>query len=183
VIDINEDSVGKMVLVRARVHNTRSKGNNCFIVLREQFSTVQAVAFKSETMTKDQIKYMAGVPSESIVDIEGTVEKPDKPIESCSQKVEIKIHKFFVVNRAANQLPLQIEDASKKVVGKEFDYAVEEKEEEAKEGDNKEIRVKLKTRLDNRVIDLRTTAKQAIFRISSGVCSLFREYLDKNGFI
>ena len=27
---------------------------------------------------------------------------------------------------------------------------------------------------DNRVIDLRTTAKHAVFRLSSGVCSLFR---------
>lgn len=147
---------------------------------------MQAVAFKNETITKDQIKYMAGVPSESIVDIEGLVEKPEKPIESCTQKVEIKILKFFVVNRATNQLPLQIEDASKKVVGKEYDYQAEEEEKEEqppKEGEAKEIRVKLKTRLDNRVIDLRTTAKQAIFRLSSAVCQLFREFLDKNGFI
>ena len=110
------------MLVRARVHNIRSKGNNCFIVLREQFSTVQAVAFKNETTTKEMIKYMAGVPSESIVDIVGVVEKPEKEIESCTQKVEIKISKFFVVNRSTNQLPLQIEDASRKVVGVEFDY-------------------------------------------------------------
>jgi aspartyl-tRNA synthetase len=41
----------------------------------------------------------------------------------------------------------------------------------------------MKTRLDNRVIDLRTTAKQAIFRISSGVCQLFREYLINNDFV
>lgn len=34
----------------------------------------------------------------------------------------------------------------------------------------------MKTRLDNRVIDLRTTAKQAIFRLESGVCQIFREY-------
>ena len=30
--------------------------------------------------------------------------------------------------------------------------------------------VALKTRLDNRVLDLRTPANQAIFRIQSGVC-------------
>lgn len=41
----------------------------------------------------------------------------------------------------------------------------------------------MKTRLDNRVIDLRTPAKQAIFRISSGVCQLFREFLTKNDFV
>lgn len=41
----------------------------------------------------------------------------------------------------------------------------------------------MKTRLDNRVIDLRTTAKQAIFRISSGVCQIFREFLTDNDFV
>ena len=32
----------------------------------------------------------------------------------------------------------------------------------------------LKTRLDNRIIDLRTTSKQAIFRIQAAVCRYFR---------
>ena len=32
-------------------------------------------------------------------------------------------------------------------------------------------------RLNNRVLDLRTPANHAIFRIQSGVCQLFREYL------
>lgn len=39
---------GKEVLIRARIHAVRAKGNSCFIVLREGFSTVQACAFKSE---------------------------------------------------------------------------------------------------------------------------------------
>merc|ERR1712125_249065 len=37
-------------------------------------------------------------------------------------------------------------------------------------------------RLDNRVIDLRTHANQAIFRIQSAVCTLFREYLTSQSF-
>lgn len=41
----------------------------------------------------------------------------------------------------------------------------------------------LDTRLDHRVIDLRTVANQAIFRIQSGVCNLFREFLAKDGFV
>merc|ERR1712232_6272 len=39
------------------------------------------------------------------------------------------------------------------------------------------VRVGQEVRLDNRVIDMRTVANQAIFRIQSGVCTLFREYL------
>merc|ERR1712137_1378390 len=37
------------------------------------------------------------------------------------------------------------------------------------------------TRLDNRIIDLRTSANQAIMRIKSGVCQLFREFLYSKG--
>ena len=39
------------------------------------------------------------------------------------------------------------------------------------------------TRLDNRVIDLRTPANQAIFRLQSAVCQLFREALLKESFV
>ena len=39
------------------------------------------------------------------------------------------------------------------------------------------MRVGQDTRLDYRWIDLRTPANQAIMRISSGVCTLFREFL------
>lgn len=76
VKDINDTLEGKEVLVRARIHNIRAKGNSAFVVLRESFATVQAVAFKSQTTTKEMIKYMGTVPTESIVDITGKVVKP-----------------------------------------------------------------------------------------------------------
>ena len=90
---------------------------------------------------------------------------------------------------------------------------VEEKKEEGKEGENKEetkedkkkkkkekkekkkeekkdkekekleIVVKMNTRLDNRVLDLRVPTTQAIFKLQSGVAHLFREYLDSKNFI
>ncbi|KAF4616183.1 hypothetical protein G7Y89_g15224 [Cudoniella acicularis] len=40
-----------------------------------------------------------------------------------------------------------------------------------------------RVRLNNRIVDLRTAPSQAIFRIQSGICSLFRSYLDTQGFI
>jgi len=39
------------------------------------------------------------------------------------------------------------------------------------------IKVNQDTRLDNRVIDLRTPANQAIFRLEAGVCKIFRDLL------
>lgn len=44
------------------------------------------------------------------------------------------------------------------------------------------IRVNQDTRLDNRVLDLRTPANQAIFRLEAGVCKLFRDILAGRGF-
>lgn len=44
------------------------------------------------------------------------------------------------------------------------------------------IRVNQDTRLDNRILDLRTPTNQAIFRLEAGVCRLFREILTKKGF-
>lgn len=40
-----------------------------------------------------------------------------------------------------------------------------------------------RVRLNNRIMDLRTAGSQSIFRIQSGVCNLFRSYLDGQGFI
>ena len=82
------------------------------------------------------ISYMSGIPNESIVDITGKVVKPNKPIQSCTQQVELSIIKLFVVSRAANRLPLQIADASRQVTSNEFDPDEENepvKEEKAPE--------------------------------------------------
>lgn len=85
-----------------------------------------------------------------------------------------------------------MEDAGRKVeendefdCGDKEDEKVEVKEEqkaEEKEEEKKQVKVGMKTRLDNRILDLRTPSKQGIFRINSMVCQLFREYLYSNDF-
>ena len=47
----------------------------------------------------------------------------------------------------------------------------------------KVARVGMYTRLNNRVIDLRTVTSHAIFRIQSGACELFREFLLSKDFV
>jgi aspartyl-tRNA synthetase len=59
----------------------------------------------------------------------------------------------------------------------------EEKKKEEKKDDKKAIVVKMKTRLDNRVLDLRVPATGAIMRLQSAVGQLFREFLYQKGFI
>ena len=43
--------------------------------------------------------------------------------------------------------------------------------------------MKQDVRLNNRIIDLRVPTNQAIFRLQSGVCTLYREFMLKNGFV
>ncbi|PIO54798.1 hypothetical protein TELCIR_23829, partial [Teladorsagia circumcincta] len=104
---------------------------------------------------------------ESIVDIQGQVEKVDAQIESCTQKnAELHAIQVFVVSAAEPRLPLQIEDASRRADSADGLAAVN-----------------LDTRLDNRVLDLRTTTTQGIFSLQAGVCKLFRDTLTERGFV
>merc|ERR1719210_846488 len=116
------------------------------------------------------IKFISHIPKESIVDVQAQVKKSPEKIEGCTQKdVELHVKQIWVVSQSEPVLPLQIEDASRKVT------------EDDEEGLN--IKVNQDTRLDNRILDLRTPTNQAIFRVEAGVCQLFRDTLTKQGFV
>jgi len=172
VEELSEDKIGTSVLLRARVHNVRSKGKSAFVVLRERVSTVQCTLFvDDETVSKGMIKYVSSLPSESIVDVEGIVVKPEsEAVEGCTQTtVEIQVTSVFCVSKVMEaRLPFTMEDASRS-----------EKDLEA----NPQLaRVAQDTRLNFRTLDLRTPANNAIFRLQSSVCRLFRDTLHAQGF-
>lgn len=191
VIEINDSLVGTEVLVRARVHSSRVKGSLAFLVLRQRHSDIQAVAFVTkDVVSKQMVKWIDGISKESIVDVYAIVSKPEQEIISCSQKVELQIRRIYAVSRSEPLLPFQLEDASRRVnpEDEEQDYGDVQKQDVPKdkpveESKDQHVVVNLKTRLDNRIIDLRTKANQAIFRVESGVCQLFREFLYKNDFV
>jgi len=159
----------KTVTIRGRLHTSRAKGKQCFFVIRQQQVTVQCIAYVSDKVSKQMIKFIAHIPNESIVDVEAVVKKAPEKIESCSQQdVELLVKQVWVVSTSADKLPLQIEDASRR---------------ENKDDEGTFARVNQDVRLDNRILDLRTPANNAIFRIEAGVCSLFRETLAKKGFV
>ena len=168
--NLNPELENQTVWLRGRLHTSRAKGKQCFIVLRQQSSTVQGLAAVNETISKQMIKFISNITKESIVDVEAVVKRVPSKIESCTQKdVEVHIEKVFVVSAAKPQLPLQIEDASRPVT----------------EADENTLNIKVNqdTRLDNRVLDLRTPANQAIYRVEAGICKLFRDILTSKGFV
>jgi len=50
------------VWLRARVQNVRSKGNSCFLVLRQGTETVQAAIFKGANVSKEMLRFCAALP-------------------------------------------------------------------------------------------------------------------------
>merc|ERR1719187_2898654 len=159
----------KTVSIRGRLHTSRAEGKQCFFVIRQQQVTVQCLAFVNESVSKQMVKFIDHISKESIVDVEAVVKKVDEKIESCTQQdVELHVKQVWVVSSSDPQLPLQIEDAARKLT---------------EEDEGNFARVNQDTRLDNRVLDLRTPTNQAIFRLEAGVCQLFRDTLAKKGFV
>ncbi|XP_022204760.2 aspartate--tRNA ligase, cytoplasmic [Nilaparvata lugens] len=174
VKDLTPELKDKTVRIRGRLHTSRAKGKQCFIVIRQQFDTVQGLCAVNDVVSRSMVKFVSNITKESIIDVLATVVSVKSKIESCTQKdIELHIVEAWVVSAAKSQLPLLIEDASRPIK--------DENEEEEIEGLN--IRVSQDTRLDNRVLDLRTPANQAIFRLEAGVCKLFRDVLTSSGFI
>lgn len=173
--ELGEESVGQVVELRGRVHSVRAKGKMGFLVLREGGHTVQCVLSVQEGghVSKGMVKYVGQLSKESIVDVQGEVVKPEKPIESTSQQVEVHVRKVQAISKAASVLPLSLEDAARS------EHEIEAAEKEGV----KYVRVGQDTRLNNRVIDLRTPANQAIFRIQSAIGQVFREFLCGEGFV
>lgn len=171
---------GQTVLVRGYLQKSRLKGSLVFCLIRSGLYSVQGVAAETKEVSKAMVTYIGSLPPESVVDMMGIVSLPKDPIEAATQSdVEIQISQFHCVTKAG-PLPFVMEDAcrpdaptTEAAVGEynEEDEAVEE------------ARVGQPMRLDNRWLDLRTPANQAIFRIESMVGLLFREFLTKNSFI
>jgi len=141
VSDLTVHKADEVVWVRARVHTSRAKGKQCFLVLRQQQFNVQALVAVGDHASKQMVKFAANINKESIVDVEGVVRKVNQKIGSCTQQdVELHVQKIYVISLAEPRLPLQLDDAVRPEV---------EGEEEGRATVNQD------TRLDNRVIDLR----------------------------
>ncbi|CAM9440522.1 unnamed protein product [Ectocarpus sp. 4 AP-2014] len=167
---------GQEVWIRGRVHQVRGKGGSAFLVVRQDTaSTVQAVHFKDKENVADSkrmIKFVGTLPLESIVDVKGLLVEAN--VKSCTQNnVEIKIDRVYAVSRASLFLPFSVEDAARS----------EEEVEASQETGRPFPRLGQDLRLDNRWLDLRTPANNAIMTLQSGVCQLFRESLYAQGFM
>lgn len=265
IVDLNATFADTVIVVCGRVHTLRLKGKLCFIILRDQLTTVQVVAHQPSFENFD---VCSSLTRESLVQCCARVILAERPItgtskqnielqllelniislaeqtpilladlevpyemdETVQKKIEeLKVEEFILVDkpntgkklissskREVSSIKQQIVDKKKSIdllqyelqrLEQDFsratikfnDTVAEESEKVYPLTSNERNRIKLikkelqtlnKTRkvglslrLDHRVIDLRTQANQAIFRIKAGVCALFRQFLNEKGFI
>ncbi|OEL31735.1 Aspartate--tRNA ligase 2, cytoplasmic [Dichanthelium oligosanthes] len=176
VSELSPDAAGSTVLLRGWAQTIRSVGKNLvFLILRDLLATVQCILVRGEhaMITEQMMRFARELPKESFIEVEGLVSLPIKPVNHTTQQVEISVTKIYCISRSAINLPFNFDDAAR---------SGDEMKEARHRGERLPL-VMLDTRLDNRTVDLRTPANQAIFKIQSVIDSKFTEFLLAKGFM
>lgn len=159
------ENAGKPVVFRGRVHVIRPMSAKlAFIVFREGITTVQGVLrAKDGEISEHMVRFAEHMKPGTIVLTRGFLRRAEQRVKLTSaHEVEIEITDLHLETARTVPVPFSVYEA-----------------EEATEDHGVSDRV----RLGNRILDLRTPTSQAIFRIQSGVCRYFREYLDDQRFL
>ena len=186
LVNLKEDLVGQNVTVEARVHNARIQSAKLgFLDLREGMDNIQAVVAetvlaqdqqgKVAAVSRQMVKWCGALSRESIVYVTGLLQKPFEPVNSATiSNLELHVQKCFIIAEGPPKLAMQVKDAMNPPP------AGEDPEVDADEQGTPIVA--LNTRLNNRVLDLRTPLNMAIFEINGKIKQLFHEFMRANGF-
>lgn len=179
--DLYNATEDQEVTIDARIHNARVQSAKlAFLVLREASHTIQAVIAEggANGISRQMVKWCGGLNTESIVRVTGPVKPPKEPVTSTSiSNHELHVESCHVISLANPQLPIQVKDCMRAPP-----EAVDEQESEPPTDAQGAPIVSLSSRLNNRVLDVRTAANLAIFQLESAVTNLFMEYMNKHKF-
>lgn len=172
---LSPDMAGQVVVFRARLHNIRKlSAHLMFVELRQQTATIQGILQEHGSISAHFLYWAEHLHVETIVKVVGVVQEPKAKsgeVESCTIKnVEVHIHELHVEGKPVQPLPFTVHEAEVS------------KQDVAREDDNRRV-ISDRARQNGRIIDLRTTAAQSVFRIQSAVCQAFRAHLHGEGFI
>ncbi|KAJ5143742.1 Nucleic acid-binding OB-fold [Penicillium bovifimosum] len=171
--DISGAMEGQDVFFTARLHVIRRMSAKLvFLVFRQNLGTFQGVLHERPGITSlAMIQWVEHLRVGSIVTVRGTIQKPDVPVMGCSiHDVELAVDSIHLQVHREEPVPFSVYEAE-----------IRTNEEERAEGRRNHIPDR--TRLTNRILDLRTATSQSIFRIQSATCNLFRAALDDREFI
>ncbi|KAL8748040.1 MAG: hypothetical protein Q9184_007519, partial [Pyrenodesmia sp. 2 TL-2023] len=175
--DAKED---QEVTVDARIHNARVQSAKlAFLVLREEAHTIQAVIAEggANKISRQMVKWSGGINSESIVRATGLVKQPVEPVTSTSiSNFELHVESIYIISEAAQMLPVQVKDCMRAPPMND-----DLKEEVETDAQGLPV-VSLASRLNNRILDGRTPANQAIFQLQGAISNLFVEFMNQNKF-
>ena len=156
---ITDKPAGEKVHFEARVHAVRKISSKfAFLILRQRTKTIQAI------LTKD-VNWKDKIQIESLIEIKGTLTKPPEPIKSTTfSEIEILISDINVISKRLKPLKFNVYQS---------------------ENSNTKNRIQISnhTKFLNPTIEKRTPTSQAIFKIKAGICNIYRNYLDCEGFI
>lgn len=173
--NLSDKHVGEWVAFRARIHTIRKiSAHLVFIVLRQGTSTIQGVIHEHAGISPHMIYWAEHLHLESVVRVRGPVQeakaKQGEIIGATIKTIEISIHELHIESQPTEPMPFNVSEA-------------EVTREEVEESNHARHRVSDRARITNRIVDLRTTSSQSIFRVQSAVSTLFREYLLSQDFI
>jgi aspartyl-tRNA synthetase len=171
--DITPAMEGQEVYFTARLHVVRRMSAKLvFLVFRQQLFTFQGVLHERQGATSiAMIAWVEHLRVGSFLRVRGKVQKPEVPVLGCSiHDVELAIDSVHLLVKREEPIPFSVYEAE-----------IRTNEEDKAEG--RRSHIPDRTRLSNRLLDLRTATSQSIFRLQSATCNLFRSALDERGFI
>lgn len=170
--DISTSLIGKEIFFTARLHIIRKMSAKLvFLVFRQQLTTFQGVLHADDKRSTAMVAWAEHLRTGTIVRVRGVVQNPAVPVLGCTyHDVELSIEKLHVVVRREDSVPFSV-------------YEAEIRTEEEDRFEGRYSHIPDRTRLGNRILDLRTGTSQAIFRLQSAIGNLWRAALDERGFI
>jgi aspartyl-tRNA synthetase len=171
--DISSSSVGQEIFFTARLHIIRRMSAKLvFLIFRQRLTTFQGVLHeKPGAKSIAMIQWAEHLRLGSIVRVRGIVQAPQVPVLGCTiHDVELDVEQIHLVVHREEPVPFSVYEAE-----------IRTAEEDRVEG--RRSHLPDRTRLNNRILDLRTPTSQSIFRLQSALCNIFRSSLDEQGFI
>ncbi|KAH8700725.1 aspartyl-tRNA synthetase, cytoplasmic [Talaromyces proteolyticus] len=171
--EISTELIGKEVSFTARLHIVRNMSAKLvFLVFRQQLTTFQGVLHTEDgKISRGMVSWAEHLRTGTIVRVRGIMQTPAVPVLGCTfHDVELAIQQLHVVVRREEAVPFSV-------------YEAEVRTEEEDRVEGRYSHIPDRTRLSNRILDLRTGTAQAIFRLQSAVGNLFRAALDERRFI
>jgi nondiscriminating aspartyl-tRNA synthetase len=168
ISDLTEKDVGSTVYFRARVHTKRKLSSSlAFFVFRQREISIQGVFQEQpDVVSGHMVQWAERITPESIVLVRGTVQTPVEPVTGATQhNIEVMITDLYVLAEAEEPLPFKV-----------YDF-------ETTEQKGIDHQITDRVLFSNPVLHHRIPSSRAIFRIQSGICTLFRTFLSERGFM